>query len=425
METFRPVRLVVGACLAFALLPLKLFMYLVQALGSGSPSEEDLMQSAPEPGNLPWFAINIGVALGRFVELLPNWINPPTIQMLQLGALAHWKASTIKALAELGVADLLARGPRSPQEMASSLGTPRSADALFRLLRLSSSSGIFAVDGLMKGSDTRFKNNRMSILLRTDHPNSVRPMLMHLGNDSDLPWMKLAEGVKLGKLPFELAWGKDVWQYLKEHPEREHIFSQAMAVQDKVAYSTALKEYDWTKYDEAIDIGGAYGSFVAALMRRHPGMQGTVFELPQVVNNAKSVWAEEHTDLAGRISFAGGDFFDAQTLPRPANGSTVYIMRSILHDWDDSASIRILQSLGAVMKGSRAKLVLVEQVLKDDFVNDISMRHGFDLHMLVACGGKERTELEWRNLLGRAGFHLNKIYPTKAMQSMLEAELVP
>ncbi|KAK9842173.1 hypothetical protein WJX84_009092 [Apatococcus fuscideae] len=377
METFRPVRLVVGACLAFALLPLKLFMYLVQALGSGSPSEEDLMQSAPEPGNLPWFAINIGVALGRFVELLPNWINPPTIQMLQLGALAHWKASTIKALAELGVADLLARGPR------------------------------------------------MSILLRTDHPNSVRPMLMHLGNDSDLPWMKLAEGVKLGKLPFELAWGKDVWQYLKEHPEREHIFSQAMAVQDKVAYSTALKEYDWTKYDEAIDIGGAYGSFVAALMRRHPGMQGTVFELPQVVNNAKSVWAEEHTDLAGRISFAGGDFFDAQTLPRPANGSTVYIMRSILHDWDDSASIRILQSLGAVMKGSRAKLVLVEQVLKDDFVNDISMRHGFDLHMLVACGGKERTELEWRNLLGRAGFHLNKIYPTKAMQSMLEAELVP
>ncbi|KAK9822555.1 hypothetical protein WJX74_004228 [Apatococcus lobatus] len=415
MKAVTLLSLCVTACLALAI---------AVKLGSGIPSEEVLMQPAPDPSNLPWPAVKIGMALGRFVELLPNWVNPPGIQMLQLTAVSHFKATTIKALAELGIADLLANGPKTPQEMAAASGFPGNGDKLYRLLRLSTSSGVFAIHGPLKGSETRFRNNQMSILLRSDHPNTIKYMLMHLAADGDLAWAKLAEGVKTDKLPFELANGMGIWQYFKENPEREQVFSKAMATQDQLMTSTSIKEYDWSSYGHAIDIGGAYGSFIAALMRALPDIKATLFDMPQVADNAKVLWAKDHANLTDRVSFAGGDFFDAQTIPKPGQGKTAYIMRSILHDWDDSSSIKILKTLAAAMKGSQAKLVLIEQVLDDDFVSDLTVRHGFDLHMMAMANGKERTTSEWEALLGQAGFKLNKIFPTKGIQSLIETEPV-
>ncbi|KAK9861340.1 hypothetical protein WJX84_004029 [Apatococcus fuscideae] len=332
-------------------------------LWPGLPSEEALMRPGPDPSTVPWPLLKAGMALGRFLELLPNWMLPAGPQLLQLAAVAQFKAQTIKALAVLGIADMLGSGPKSSQELADV--SAYSAPGLYRLLRLSTASGVFAVDGPVKGFETRFRNNKLSIHLRTDHPESVRHLLMTFANDCDSAWTKLAEGVKTGEEPFQLEHGTDFWKYIKDRPENEKIFSHAMAYQEKSSRLTHIKEYRWDQYDRVVDIGGAYGSFLASLMTAFPQLNGTLFDMPQVIENAKVLWKDEHANLAGRVDL----------------------------------------------------------VIEDVFPGEMTVKLGMDVHMLAICSGKERTKHEWEALLSQGGFRLNQIYAAKGLQSMIESEV--
>ncbi len=316
----------------------------------------------------------------------------------------YFASQAVYVAAELGLADLLADGPRKVEELADATGTlPRS---LYRLLRALASLGVFA-----EGEDRKFSLTPMADLLRGDVPGSQRATARMMGGFYRA-WGDLLGSVRTGEPAFERISGKTYFEHLAGHPEEAQTFDDAMTGLNERKTTAMLEVYDFSGVGVLADIGGGNGGTLARVLGRYQQMRGLLFDLPGVVGRAGE--AIEGAGVGGRCRAVGGDFLES--VP---GGADAYLLRHILHNWDDERAVTILRNIRRAM-GESGRLLVVERVIGPG--NEPQFGKLMDLTMMVVHGGAERTKEEFRGLLEAGGFRLRRIVPTAVEVSVIEGE---
>ena len=329
--------------------------------------------------------------------------SPPPVGVLMQMLSGYWVSSCLALVAKLGLADLLKDGPRSADDLAGATGTQGSA--LYRLLRALASVGVFAED-----EQHRFGLTPLAELLRSDVPGSKRALALMLGGEQYRCWGELEYSVRTGKTAFDHLFGKPLFDHLAEHPEQAQVFDQAMVAVHGQESGPMCDAYDFSGFSTLIDVGGGNGSLIGVVLQRTPGLQGILYDLPHVVERAKANLRA--AGVADRCLVVGGSFFEGV----PAGGDA-YLLRHIIHDWDEPKCLKILGNVRGVIPAT-GKLLVVEGVVPPG--NGPSFTKLLDLNMLVVPGGQERTEAEYRELYRRAGFRLSRVVPTRSEVSVIE-----
>ena len=328
----------------------------------------------------------------------------PSVAMLRMIE-GCWVSRAIYVAARLGIADLLKDGPKNSEELAQATGMHTLS--LYRVLRALASVGVFAEDG-----HGRFALTPLAATLRADVSGSLRAFaLAMLDDDHNAAWGNILHSVKTGEVAFDHVFGMDVWQYRARHPEEGHIFNEAMASFSSVVNAAIMASYDFSSIGKIVDVGGGDGSLIASILQANPQTKGVLFELPHVTTGARK--RIEREGLTERCEVVSGDFFDS--VP---SGGDAYILKWVIHDWDDERSVTLLKNCHhAMVKNGR--LLLVEAIISLD--DTASFNKFMDLNMLVMTGGRERTEAEYQALIESAGFRLARIVPTRSEMRVIEA----
>lgn len=329
---------------------------------------------------------------------------PPHAQLIQMAA-ASWIAAVVYAAAKLALADHLAAGPRSAAELAGP--TETHAPSLHRMMRTLAGLGI-----LTERDAQRFALTPLGEALKSDAPGSARATLLAFcGPAFWRSWEEVVHSVKTGETGFEKANGMPIFDYLAQHPEEASWFSEAMVGFHGAEPPAVAKAYDFSGSGTIVDVGGATGNLLAAILGRHSGPRGVLFDRPHVVADAPALL--EARGVAGRVTIEPGDFF--QGIPA---GGDVYLLSHIIHDWNEQQCLTILGHCRRAMKPD-GRLLIIETVLPPgDTPHQGKVQ---DMVMLVVPGGQERTEAEYHSLLGKAGLRLNRVVPTESVVSIVEA----
>jgi hypothetical protein len=330
-------------------------------------------------------------------------IERPSTALLRL-VNGYQVSQAIHVAAKLGIADLLADGPRGSDDLAAATDTH--PPTLYRLLRALASVGVFREE-----ADRRFALTPLGECLRADASEPVGGWAAFIGEPYIWQtWASLIHSVRTGENAFRHVHGMDPWTFRAGHPELSAGFDRAMMVRSRQVSQAVLAAYDFGRFASIIDVGGGNGAFLAAILAEHPGMRGVLFDQPHVAAGAAPIL--EGAGVAGRCQIVGGSFFE----DIPA-GCEAYLFKAILHDWDDERCIQILQTCRRAMAHGAALLV-VEQELGPP--NEGAAAKFSDLNMLVAPGGQERTPEEYAALFAGAGFRFTGATPTGSGVSVFE-----
>lgn len=334
--------------------------------------------------------------------------EPASSELLDM-IVGKWVSQAICAAAELGIADLLKDGPLSTADIAAKTGA--SENGMYRLLRALVQVGLF-----VESERRHFALTTLGASLRSDMPESVRGFARFVGHDlNSRPWDHLVDSVKTGQPAFDLVFGMPVFDYVTKQPESAAIFNEAMASLSLIETQAVVSAYDFREIRTLVDVGGGRGGLLAAILIANPGMRGVLFEMPHALEGARALLQQER--VIDRCEVVGGDFFTM--VP---NGGDAYVMKRILHDWDDERAIRILQNCRQAMQLGQ-RILVVEVVI--GLAHTSKLASFFDLEMLVVTqGGRERTEQEFQRLYGAAGFRISKVFATRAPVSIVEGEAV-
>jgi hypothetical protein len=261
----------------------------------------------------------------------------------------------------------------------------------------------------------RFSLTPLSETLITDAPGSLRSaVIAEMGEVHYDAWGNILHSVRTGEIAFDDHFGKDIWQYFATDPAKAENFNRYMASSSEPLNQAISTKYDFSNVTKLVDIGGGLGGMISAILAANPNLNGIVYDAPQVVEKSREILAAK--GLSDRCEAVGGDFFESV----PAGGD-VYSMRWILHDWEDQKSLRILENIKKVLPAG-GKLLLAEAVVPETSEQHYSKF--FDVLMMIMTGGRERTETEWRELLGKAGYKIDRIIPTESFLSIIEASAV-
>lgn len=334
--------------------------------------------------------------------VLPGAV-PPAATLLQMMT-GYWVSQALYVAAKLGVADLLTDGPRPVEELATA--TQTNALSLQRVLRALASVGVFT-----EASPKTFALTPLAALLRTGTPNSMRALAIMYAEEQYRAWGDILQSVRTGKPAFEHHFGMSYFTFLAQHPEANRVFNEAMTGWTAQLVSAVMDAYDFSPFHTIVDVGGSYGTLLAAILRSNPTAQGILFDQPHVIATAGEQL--EAAGVAERCTTVGGDFF----VEVPAGGDA-YLLAQILHDWDDECSVAILRQCRRVVP-AHGKLLVIELVLPPG--EEPFLGKWLDLHMLVMVGARERTAAEYEALFRAAGFALARVIPTTAGQSIVEA----
>jgi len=327
----------------------------------------------------------------------------PESRLLQL-ITGNWPMQAVYTAARLELADHLHASPKTAEELAPLVGAH--APSLYRLLRALASLGIFAEE-----DSGRFVMTPMADKLRKESDKSLWAAAIMMGEEHYTAWGRLIDGVRTGKTSFNLQYGEGVFDYFEKHPEPARIFHRAMTELTSQTHVAAIEAYDFSQFRKLIDVGGGRGTLISAILRANLQLRGAVYDLPSVMEQTRRYLAEQ--GVADRCEALGGDFF--QSIP---SGADAYILSTVIHDWHNADSLRILRNIHAAMNGP-GTLLLVELVLKAG--NEADFGKLMDLNMLAMAGGLERTAEEFRALLAEAGFELQRIIPTRSPSHVIEA----
>ena len=327
-------------------------------------------------------------------------------QLFQL-ALGFIPAISVNVVAKLSIAEQLSAGPRTAEELARVCNV--NPDGLYRLMRAVASVGVFRE--LEHG---RFEQTPISDLLRADHPQTLRPFVMFFPDPLHFRcYANLMHSVQTGQSSVKPTLGKELFEYLADHPEDSAIFNAAMVNLTHMFIPAVLEAYDFRETQVLADIGGGHGSVVASILQKYPLMKGILFDIEHVVRGAGSYL--QSMGVSNRCTVVGGDFF--KSIP---DGADTYIMKNIIHDWYDEKSIAIIRNIRQALGDRRGgKLLLLEFVVTPG--NEPHLAKWADIEMLAMPGGKERTEREYAELFAKSGFRLNRVVPTQAPSSVIEA----
>jgi hypothetical protein len=334
---------------------------------------------------------------------MSNHDQPAAAQMMKI-ITAFWLSQAVGVVARLGIADLLAGGPRSANDLAEE--TKTNGGALFRVLRCCASVGIFQT---LAGR--RFALTPLGETLCSGRAGSMRDFaIAETAPGHWLPWGRLVESVTTGQPATLGALGMDLFTFYGKNPEEAAPFSRAMGNLSAMASGEVVRVTDFASAQTIVDVGGANGVLLAAALQANGKARGVLMDLAHVVPDAKAFLASR--GLAERTEVAGGDFFTA--VPE----GDVLLLKAVLHDWDDDQAVAILRSCRAALRPS-GKIVVVEMVLPED--NAASFAQLMDLNMLVMLTGRERTSGEFGSLFARAGLRLERVTPTHTPFFVLEA----
>jgi hypothetical protein len=315
--------------------------------------------------------------------------------------------SAVYTAAQLKIADFLKGGAKSSADLAASCGAQE--DALYRLLRALSSIGVFT-----EVAARTFALTPISELLLTDRDDSVRDMVLWMGDKIHYDtYPEMLHAVKTGETVIEKVHGQSCFDYLEKNKEVSEVFNRAMTMFSKMLGPAAIEAYDFSYLNgkTLVDIGGGHGLLLTLILKKYPGIRGAIFDLEHVRTGATA--RVQEAGLTHRCEIVGGDFF-ASVPPADA-----YIMKHIIHDWNDEKALTILKNCAAAGRG-KTKVILIESVIKPG--NEPHFGKWLDLEMLLLPGGKERTQEEFGRLFDKAGFVLTRVVPTKSPISVLEAE---
>jgi hypothetical protein len=327
--------------------------------------------------------------LGRMTELIFGFIS----------------SQAIAVAAKLGIADLLQEEPKTAEELANA--TKAHAPSLNRLLRMLTGVGVFAED-----VDRGFHQTRLSELLRSDHPRSARAYAMLWGSELHWrPWGELYAAVMSGRSAFEPVFGAPLFEYLAAHPGDAKVFNNGMSSISAMDASAVVEVYDFSRFERIVDVGGGHGWLLRAILTANSKLRGVLADQPSVVAGATAL---RNGSVADRCEITGVDFFTS--VPE---GADAYILKLIIHDWDDEAALGILRSCRRAVRRD-GTLLIIDSVLKPSNQPDLGKFR--DLNMLVVSGGRERTEAEFATLLGQADFSLTRVIPTSGMLSIIESQ---
>lgn len=327
-----------------------------------------------------------------------------TVAMLRMIS-GFWLSRALYAAAKLGLADLLKDGSRTVGDLAQLSGTH--APSLLRMLRALASVGVFS-----EMPDGRFSSTPLSSTLETNAPSSLRGFVIsELGEDHYPAWAEFLPSIRTGGIAFDRLFGMSVWQYRAQHPEDARIFDEAMASFTAAGNEAILSGYDFSPFSKIVDVGGGDGSLISGILKANSAVKGVVFDLSHAIMHAQQRLAAD--GLTNRCQTVAGDFF--QSVPA---GGDAYVLKWIIHDWDDEKAVTILRNCRREMS-EHAKLLLIEAVIPPG--NAPSFHKFMDLNMLVMTGGRERTEAEYRALLAAADLNLTGIIATRSEMSVVEA----
>ncbi len=316
-----------------------------------------------------------------------------------------WISQAVSVGAELGVADILKDGPRSAAEIATIAGA--SEDAVFRLLRALASVGLLSSE-----SGQRFALTVSGHYLRSDVPGSLRGWARFVGHAVTWrPWGELAFSVRTGKPAFDHVFGAPIFEYLAADAAAAAILNEAMTSTSSIDANAVVQAYNFSRIRTLVDVGGGHGLMLATVLKANPDMRGVLFELPHAIHGAAALLKRE--GVADRCELVDGDFF--RSVPE---GGDAYMLKLVVHDWDDDRALQILRNCHRVMR-PKTRVILVDYVLRPGDQPDFGKF--VDLEMLVLnAGGRERAEPEFRDLLTKAGFELTQIVPTATPKSVIE-----
>jgi hypothetical protein len=331
--------------------------------------------------------------------------HSPTAVMLRL--MSGFRVTQLLALAaNLGIADLLADGPQTAEELARATATQ--PDALYRALRTLAGLGVFAeLDG------QRFTLTPLAELLQTTRPDSLRAQVIFFSEEQYRVWADLRYSVTTGAPAFDHVYGAPNFDYLNTHPASSELFNQAMGVISRQVAAAVVEAYDFTQADKVVDVGGGHGILLATILRANPALRGALFDLPHVAAGAEPLLRA--AGVADRCELVGGDFFTMT----PPEGDLI-TMHHILHDWDDERCVMILRACAQALR-PQAKILVIEAVIMPGANAMPSLF--LDMSMMVMNGGRERTAAEFERLFTAAGLRLTRIIPLRTEASIIEGAL--
>jgi ubiquinone/menaquinone biosynthesis C-methylase UbiE/DNA-binding transcriptional ArsR family regulator len=319
-----------------------------------------------------------------------------------------WIAQACYVTARLGIADLLAAGPRSAADLAAQTGAH--PPALRRLL-----SALGSVDICRQREDGTFEMTRLGALLRADVPCSMRAWALQWGGEAWQVWANLLHSVKTGQSARSLITGGAGFDHLERDPQAAQIFNQAMVDLTRLAAQDITRAYDFAG-KRVLDVGGGYGELLAQILTAYPTARGELFDMPHAISQARAHFGGR--GLEGRCEFTPGDFF----VSVPA-GADVYVLKTVIHDWPDDKAREVLRTCRSAM-GPDARLLVIERLMPERLDPSAENRSlaRIDLHMLVALGAQERTLGHMLSLLASAGLQQVRRIETQSEFQILEAQ---
>jgi hypothetical protein len=336
--------------------------------------------------------------------------TPPDAAAAQLAfqvASGYIASAALHVATRLNISERLSAGPRSVEDLAKEANVR--ADGLYRVLRALSSLGIFT-----EPSPRTFALTPAAALLRQG-PGLLGDGLRFISDPLHFrAYAEMLHTVATGEPGGETVVGMSLFKYLAENPDWSVTFNNAMTAFSASVMPAVLAVYDFSGIDLLVDVAGGHGHVLTSVLREYPAMRGVLFDLDHVIAGSGPLLAA--SGAADRCRTESGDFFKAV----PAGDA--YVMKHIIHDWDDDRAVAILSNIRAAITKPTGRLILLDAVLAAGDAPDLGKL--IDLEMMMMPGGRERTADEFAALFARAGFRLERVVPTESMLSVIEGRPV-
>ena len=331
-------------------------------------------------------------------------LEPPPQAMIMHLSMGAMVTQAIYVATKLGIADILADGQKHVDQISHEADAH--SPSLYRVMRTLSSLGIFN-----ETQPRTFANTPLSEVLRADVPGSMRNSMIFMGEPWHFNvWGNMLHSARTGGTAWKETYGEEVFDWIAKQPEASEIFNGCMSELSAGAAPAIVDGYDFSGIDTLADIAGGHGYLLSQILKANPNMKGILFDMEHVISGAAEMLRS--FGVEDRVETVSGDFF------AEVPAADAYIMKHIIHDWDDERSIKILKTIHQAMKGD-GKVLLAEMVIPEG--NEPHPGKMLDLEMLTSPGGLERTAEEYARLFEQSGFKLNRIVPTKSPFSVIEA----
>jgi len=345
------------------------------------------------------------------IELSPE---AAAAQLLNQVAMGYMLSSAMQVALKLEIADRLTAGPRPVADLAREAGVRE--DGLYRVLRALASIGIFAEEPGTPGESSRVFALNLPARMMCKGPGTLHDMGLFITSPTHFRvHAELLHSVQTGQPAVQKVTGMPVFEYFAGQPEYSELFNNAMTAFSAVVVPAVLDAYDFSGIDVLVDVAGGHGQLLTSILKNYPTLRGVLFDLDHVIAGAGPLL--QASGAGPRVRMESGDFFKAV----PAGGDA-YIMKHIIHDWDDAEALTILRNIRTRLEEKpHGRVILVESVLPSD--NSPNFGKLVDLEMMLMPGGRERTAAEFKSLFERAGFSQMRVVPTEAPLWVVEARI--